>query len=182
MSKLCDLCGKLKLGLLTALCWTALAGLVLAQEEKKEDAGAPQPYLLPYVLVLLSVGLGMMIICRPSYREDRTKKEALPGSITAEQLHGKQKKAMPSQGPRRTKQVSPEAKSALTLAIVGAVLPVLGLLLGPFAFYKASQARQAIKRNPRLTGDNFAVAGMIVGGVAVLTGLVWLIILGSLLF
>lgn len=182
MSKLRDLSGKLKLCLLTTVCWTAMAGLVLAQEEKKEEEGAPQPYLLPYVLVLLSIGLGMMVICRPSRRDDGIKKAALPGAITAEQLQGsKKKKAAPQTGPRRTKEVSPDAKNALTLAIVGAVLPVLGLLLGPFAVVKGLNARKTIKKNPRLTGDNFAVAGMIVGGVAILIGLIWLIILVSVL-
>lgn len=182
MSKLRDVRGKLKLCVLTTVCWTVMAGLVLAQEEKKEESAAPQPYLLPYVLVLLSIGLGMMVICRPSRRDDGIKKEALPGTISVDQLHGGKKKTAAAQaGPRRTKEVSPDAKNALTLAIVGAVLPVLGLLLGPFAVLKASNARKTIKKNPRLTGDNLAVAGMIVGGVAILIGVIWLVILVSVL-
>jgi uncharacterized protein YneF (UPF0154 family) len=155
---------QLTLWVLTVLCWTAMTSLALAAEDKKDEEGAPVPYLMPYVVVIGGIGLGMLLICRPSGREDRTKKEALPGSLTAEQLKGSQKKKGPQGPQRRGKEVSPDARNALTLSIIAAVLPLIGgLLLGPFALWKAAQARKSIKQNPRLTGDNLALAGMIVG-------------------
>jgi hypothetical protein len=178
MSKLRDLRGQLTVWVLTALCWTAMAGVALAQDDKDKDPSAPTPYLLPYVLVGAGVGLGLLVLFRPTNRSDGIKRETLPGTLSAAQL--KSHKKAPQAAAKRGKEVSPDAKNALILSIVGAVVPVVGLLIGPLALWKAAGARKAIKQNPRLTGDNLAVAGMVVGGVAILIGVVWLVIFVSL--
>lgn len=161
--------------------WAALANGAWGQE-KKEEAARPAPFLVPYALVILSIGLGMMVLCRSSRRQDRAKSEALPAGLTPEQLRAGTKPKAPAGPVRRGKEMSEEAKSALTVAIVGVVLPVLGLLLGAFALWKSLQAKKHIKENPRLTGENVAMAGMIVGGVAIAVGLIWLIVLIAKVF
>lgn len=183
MSKLRDFRGQLLVWLLTALCWTALTGLAVAQSQsdKDKEAAAPTPYLLPYVLVGAGIGLGLLVLFRPTNRTDGIKHETLPGTLTAAQLKGHTKKA-PQAAAKRGKELSPDAKNALIVSIVGAVVPVVGLLVGPLAIWKAAGARKTIKQNPRLTGDSYAVAGMVVGGVAILIGLIWLVTLVKLAF
>ena len=63
------------------------------------------------------------------------------------------------------------------MAILGAVVPVAGLGLGPFAIWKALQARKLIQQNAHLTGDRIAVAGLATGIGAAVVGLIWLIAL-----
>jgi len=182
MSKLRDFRGQLLVWLLTALCWTALAGLAMAQNQsdKDKEEGAPTPYLLPYVLVGAGIGLGLLVLFRPTNRTDGIKHATMPGTLTAAQL--KSHKKAPQTAAKRGKELSPDAKTALILSIVGAVVPVVGLLIGPLAIWKAAGARKTIKQNPRLTGDSYAVTGMVIGGVAILLSLIWLIILVKLAF
>jgi len=163
---------------MAAFLWTALAGVATAQVDKKEEKAKPAPYLLSYTLVILGVGLGMMVICRSSRRKDRAKSEVMAAGLTPEQLKASAAKSKAPAGPvRRGKEMSEDAKSALTLAIAAAVLPVLGLLLGPFALWKAMQAKKKIQSDARLTGEGIALAGMVVGGIAIGVGLLWVIIL-----
>ncbi len=58
------------------------------------------------------------------------------------------------------------ARDALLIAIAGLV--VCGPLLGPLAIQKASAAKVAIKRDPRLSGEGLATAATIIGVVDLL--------------
>lgn len=60
----------------TLCCWSALGAAALAQgrkmlpppEEPKEAS-----WVFAYALVVLGVGLGLLIVCRPSWRRERAK-------------------------------------------------------------------------------------------------------------
>ena len=56
----------------TTLCvWMVLAGSVWAASKKKNVEAPPEKsYVQPYFLVLLLMGLGIMILCRPGKRAD----------------------------------------------------------------------------------------------------------------
>jgi hypothetical protein len=65
--------------------WLAVAVQAWAQQTGGgggEDRGA-KPWVLPYALVLLGVGLGMLLICRPSKRRERAKPEQYEGQDAA---------------------------------------------------------------------------------------------------
>ncbi len=56
--------------------WCLCQGVVLAQEavgEESESGGGASMYVVPYVVVILGIGLGLFVICRPSRRRDRPK-------------------------------------------------------------------------------------------------------------
>lgn len=56
----------------TLALWMALAGAALAQPKATEEAGPPsKSYVLPYVIVLTAVGIGLMVVLRPSSRADK---------------------------------------------------------------------------------------------------------------
>lgn len=61
-------------------------------------------------------------------------------------------------GPKMT---APDAKTALICGIVG--LLFCGVVLGPLAISKASAAKQAIAKDPTLSGEGLATAGMVLG-------------------
>ena len=56
---------------------------------------------------------------------------------------------------------APGATAALVLGIVSIVF--CGIILGPLAIAKSNEAKRAIARNPNLTGEGQATAGMICG-------------------
>jgi hypothetical protein len=65
-----------KLVFFTLAGWIAVHGTALAQGlPKKEDNGGGS-YVLPYFLVILGVGLGMVMVCRASNRRDRARPES----------------------------------------------------------------------------------------------------------
>jgi SNF family Na+-dependent transporter len=65
-----------KLAFCTMACWLAVQGMALAQGlPKKEDNGGGS-YVLPYFLLILGVGLGMLLVCRASHRRDRARPES----------------------------------------------------------------------------------------------------------
>jgi hypothetical protein len=71
------------------------------------------------------------------------------------------------------------AVAALVLGILSLVLGVCGcgVILGPIAIYQGSQARFRIRSsNGRLGGNGMALAGMLLGGLAVLWFVVGLIL------
>jgi len=63
--------------ILTGACWLGSSGLVWAQPNAmgEEAAEKTPPYVVPYALVILCVGLGMAIVLNSSKRRDRAKPE-----------------------------------------------------------------------------------------------------------
>ncbi len=52
--------------------WLALGSTALAAPKKPEEAAPPtKSYVLPYFLVIMFLGLGMMAVLRPSSRADK---------------------------------------------------------------------------------------------------------------
>jgi len=55
---------------------TAMSGDAWAQKKAKKNAGVPeagpeeQSYVLPYFLVVLTAGLGLLVVLRPSRRQE----------------------------------------------------------------------------------------------------------------
>jgi hypothetical protein len=60
---------------LTLSGWLAAQGAALAQEAAKQPENAGGSYVFSYALVILGVGLGLLLVCRPSHRRDRAKPE-----------------------------------------------------------------------------------------------------------
>ena len=66
-----------------------------------------------------------------------------------------------------------EAGEALTMAIVS--LFCFGFILGPIAISKAATAKKLIAQNPRLTGSGKATAATVIGIVALIFSLIWVV-------
>ena len=66
-----------------------------------------------------------------------------------------------------------EAGEALTLAFVG--LFCFGFIVGPLAISKALKARKLIELNPRLSGWGKANAAVVVGTIALVASVLFLI-------
>ena len=69
---------KVKLLAVTAGLWLAVDGVALAQRAAKQagDGGggdSHKVWVMPYALVMLCIGLGMLVVCRSSRRSDRAK-------------------------------------------------------------------------------------------------------------
>ncbi len=60
--------------LLTAGCWLAPAGRAWAQAGDGGARGA-SPWVMSYALVFLGIGLGLLILCKPSKRREKAKVE-----------------------------------------------------------------------------------------------------------
>jgi hypothetical protein len=57
---------------LVALCWLVLFDTLLAAEEGDgESKLKAQPFVFPYILVLLSIGLGVFLVCFSSKRREK---------------------------------------------------------------------------------------------------------------
>jgi tellurite resistance protein TehA-like permease len=63
--------------LLTAIVWLAVASPALAQVGPEEAApkASATVWVLGYTLVFLTVGLGLLVVLRPSFRRERAKPE-----------------------------------------------------------------------------------------------------------
>lgn len=65
--------------------WCSLVAPVLAAKPAKETAPAgevgPSAWVLPYALVLFSVGLGLMMVLRSARRSDRHKPEQYAANL-----------------------------------------------------------------------------------------------------
>ncbi|MEN6407635.1 MAG: hypothetical protein ABFC77_14340 [Thermoguttaceae bacterium] len=61
----------------TLIGWSTVAAVALAQgPQPKQSAPADgNSYVLSYFLVLLGIGLGLVVVCRPGRRRDRAKPE-----------------------------------------------------------------------------------------------------------
>lgn len=165
---------------LPALSWAAPG----PNQPAPSDDSHTGDWVMMYALVLLGVGLGMMVVVRTARRQDRAKVDGGMASMTPDEVQAAMAASRPGAKAqvRRGPEVAPEAKAALNMAIAGAIIPVVGLGLGPFAAWKAIQARKLIKETAHLTGDGVAVAALSVGIAGGVIGLIWLIVLLVSLF
>ncbi len=60
--------------LLTAACWLAPAPQAWAQAGG-DGARSASPWVMSYALVFLGIGLGLLILCKPSKRREKAKVE-----------------------------------------------------------------------------------------------------------
>jgi hypothetical protein len=174
-------CRGLQLASLILLGWACLQGMAWAANrpnapEPPPDAGAN--WVPGYAVTLLGIAFGLLVALRSSNRQDPAKAGGA-GGMTPEELQAAAEAA--AKGGKKPvewgKQLCSDAKTSLTMAIVGAVVPVAGLGLGPFAIWKGLRARKLIQQSAHLTGDRIAIAGLATGVAAAVIGLVWLIAL-----
>ena len=126
--------------------------------------------MMPYAFVVLCIGLGMFVVCRGARRKERARPEqyekvSLIDRGDAEKAVAQEKR----HGVRRTKQECKEVKTALTISIVGLLIPgvcVIGLLQG-------MKARKLISQDRRLSGDEKALGAVIMGALGIP---IWLLI------
>ena len=73
------------------------------------------------------------------------------------------------------------AKGAVAALVCGILsLVCCGVIVGAIAIYQGSQARFRIRvSNGRLGGNGMALAGMIMGGVAIVEWAVWLVLVAT---
>lgn len=164
--------------IVAAVCGLACCGLAWGQEETAAGEGevtnvAPEaeapPYVMPYALVIACVGLGVMLVCRSANRHELTKKWKPVGLLGAREGDGEgDDQAGPAS---RTKQVSKEAQTALTISIAG-VIPVVGIFIAAFGLVKSLQAKKAIAQNKLLAGEGVALSGIIVAAILIAVQLV----------
>ena len=64
-----------KLAFFTIGGWLAVHGTALAQAVSQTEDKGGGSYVLPYFLVILGVGLGLLLVCRSSHRRDRARPE-----------------------------------------------------------------------------------------------------------
>jgi hypothetical protein len=175
----------LRLVSLMLLAWASLQGTLWASAKQNiPDAPPPETganWVAGYAIVLLGIVLGLLVSLRSSNRQDPSRAGGV-GGMTPEDLQAAVAAAAAAKGGKKPPaqwgpELAPDAKTSLTMAIVGVVIPVAGLGLGPFAIWKALQARKAIQQSAHLTGDNIAVAGLATGIGAAVVGLIWLITL-----
>lgn len=55
--------------------WLLLHNIALAQGQPQGEQSSGGTYVVSYMLVLLGVGLGLLVVCRPSGRRDRARPE-----------------------------------------------------------------------------------------------------------
>ncbi len=60
--------------LFAAACWLAPVAEAWAQQGGISERKA-SPWVMPYALVLLGIGLGLLILCKPSRRREKAKVE-----------------------------------------------------------------------------------------------------------
>ncbi len=56
-------------------CWLGSTAQVWAEETEREGGKGASPWVFPYALVILGIGLGLLIVCKPSNRRDKAKVE-----------------------------------------------------------------------------------------------------------
>ena len=163
---------KLNYSLLAVCCWMSIQVPALAAEASGSGGGSSGgvAWVLPYAFVILCIGLGMFIVCRSARRKERARPEqyekiSLIDRGDADEAVAQEKR----HGIKRAKQECKEAKTALTMSIVGVfIVPmcVVGLIQG-------IKARKLISQDRRLSGDDKAVGAII---VAVVGLAIWLLI------
>jgi len=155
---------RLSVLVFSLVIWAGAHGIARA-----EDGGGAGAYVLPYAIVIVCIAAGVYVVTRSSRREEPAK--AGPIEV-GEILPGQHAPKEPSRRAAMTRhrEQSKDAKNALVLGLAGIVL--FGIP-GVIAIIKGIQARKAILQNPRLTGEQLAVGGIIAGAVAIV---VWLVI------
>jgi len=169
-----------------AVSWPASCGIAWAQEDEEEyeeeyddddgdstvttttpgESESP-PYVLPYALVILCVGLGVFLVCRSANRHAPTKKWAPTGLL---QARGDEE-AGAKEGPApRTKELCKDAQTGLILAITG-LIPAVGIFTGAFGLWKSVKAKKMIAQNRLLRGEGMALAGIIIAPIAIVISL-----------
>ena len=78
------------------------------------------------------------------------------------------------QGP---KQLAPGAVASMVWGIVGIFL--CGLIVGLVAISKSNAAKQAIAADPRLKGSGYATAGLVLGIIDVVFGVILLVVMAT---
>ncbi len=161
---------KLNYSILAILCWVSVSGIAFAAEGESKESYGSSIWVLPYAFVILCVGLAMFIVCRSARRKDRARPESYDKVSLIDREDGEAAVAEEKRhGIRRTKQESKEAKSALTMSIVGIfIVPlcVVGLIQG-------IKARKLIAQDRRLSGEEKALGAIIVSVVGLA---LWLLI------
>lgn len=179
-----------------AVSWPALGGVALAQddvddvgmepvdeadypgqsdgEDKKDEGPSGPKYVGSYAIVILCIGLGVMLVCRSANRHELTKKWKPTGLTGA---GDEEEEGAEQEGPAaRTKKPCKEAQVGLGFSIAG-LLPVVGIFLGGYGLWKSLQAKKMIARNKLLTGEGQAMAGIIIGPIAIVISLVLTVVI-----
>src|SRR5260370_39953345 len=81
--------------------------------------------------------------------------------------------ASPSGAPLAGSRVAPGAKTALILGVLS--LLCFGILFGPLAIRQALRTKEAIAHDPSLTGSGMTTAGMVLGIVALVSNMVFIV-------
>lgn len=142
---------------------------LFAQEDTPDFSAldAPFPAFMAILFLPPAMGLTVIAVLRANRRE-RDKVKAYKPTKLAEMKDeaAPEKRARPE---RRGPEVSPEAKAALNISIIGIFL--FGLP-GLFGMLKGMAAKKQIAKDRRLTGEGTATAAILVG---ILAMLLWLI-------
>jgi hypothetical protein len=57
--------------LIVAMVFTAPSAMAQRKKKQQVDAGPKKSYVLPYFIVMMLTGVGIMTVCRPGSRKDR---------------------------------------------------------------------------------------------------------------
>ncbi len=160
--------------ILTLVCWTAVSGAVFAQaaeSSKKSSGSGALAYLAPWAVIVMSIGLGLLLVCRTSNRRSRAGPEQYERISFLDREDAEKAVATAKRGGlKRTLEMCKEAQTAMTMSFVGlAFVPV-----AVFGLMQGLKARKLISQDRRLTGETQALTGIV---VSVLAMVLWLIIL-----
>ncbi len=75
MKRRIELARRLRFSAYAVLSWLAVGTGALAQGGGQPAEAPPPPYVVPYALVILCLGLGVAIVVNSSKRRDRAKPE-----------------------------------------------------------------------------------------------------------
>jgi hypothetical protein len=75
MNRLVDVARKLRILAYAGVCWLGAAAAAWAQGPGQEKPAEAPPYVVPYAVVLLCIGLGVAVVLNSSKRRERAKPE-----------------------------------------------------------------------------------------------------------
>jgi hypothetical protein len=159
--------------ILAIVAWTALSSVAFAQaaaNSKASSGGGGPAYLLPWALIVMCIGLGLLMVCRTSNRKSRAGPQQYERVSFLDREDADKAVATGKRGGlKRTAQLCKEAKMSMNMSFVGlAVVPV-----AVFALLQGIKARKLISQDRRLTGETQALTGIVVSVLAIV---LWLII------
>lgn len=67
---------RLAIVALLIACLLLTSPVALAAKKKDEPAAPTKSYVMPYFIVMMLVGVGLMTVCRPGSRKDRVDEKA----------------------------------------------------------------------------------------------------------